>query len=115
MTDTKEPQRSQRIDFLDVLRGVAILSVLLVHVEQTAEYVLSKSPGSINGNITYVLSLGKYGVELFFTISGYLLYLIYYVNVRKKISVRGYFDKRVARILPRLVPGNKIAITRDEA
>ena len=69
-------------------------------MEQTAEYVLSKSPGSINGNITYVLSLGKYGVELFFAISGYLLYSIYCVNARKKISVREYFDRRAARILP---------------
>jgi peptidoglycan/LPS O-acetylase OafA/YrhL len=90
----------ERLAFIDVLRGVAILGVVIVHAAQATEFLFSSSPKSINGNLTYVLSLGKYGVELFFVISGYLLCSIYFDKQNEGFAYRKYFQKRAARILP---------------
>lgn len=55
-----------RLDWLDALRGLAILAVVVVH---------SSQPFPSIGFASYrVLAAGRYGVDLFFVISGFILY-----------------------------------------
>ncbi len=80
---------------IDILRGLAIGGVIAVHSIQTAN---NFSTARLSERLTYTFSLGKYGVELFFFISGYLLTSIYGVHQRSLPS--SYWIRRIARIYP---------------
>ena len=54
--------------WIDVLRGLAILGVVLVHTMQTTNSLLV---GDRSVAFTYLIELGRYGVEVFFFISGW--------------------------------------------
>jgi peptidoglycan/LPS O-acetylase OafA/YrhL len=94
------PGRNARID---LLRGVAILVVLLLHFSLT--YRLSQSP--IAGWLTprFVRALiinGNYGVTMFFAISGFL---ITSNTLRRdgdlgRVDLRRFYLYRFARIMP---------------
>ncbi len=72
-----------RIDSLDGLRGVAILSVLLIH------------HGLFNN--------GWMGVDLFFVLSGYLITQILRLERGERFYWRRFYIKRATRILPPMV------------
>ena len=71
---------------LQILRGFAAISVLVTHVFQGTNY---KPFGE------YFLS-GQYGVDIFFVLSGFLIYL----TVKENANAIGYAKKRVFRIYP---------------
>ena len=85
--------RYQRFEYIDALRGWAILGVLLVHVWIWV--------GANNPILNLVASKGANGVQLFYLISAYTLLLSYH---RKKDegSFRwgDYFVRRFFRIAP---------------
>ncbi|MEO6368343.1 MAG: acyltransferase, partial [Steroidobacteraceae bacterium] len=58
-----------RLNELDAMRGIAALSVLMFHYanqfQQTYHHL---------GNIPFSFELGKYGVQLFFVISGFVIF-----------------------------------------
>lgn len=71
---------SQRIDYLDGWRGLAILVVLVAHfghLERT--------------------NLGLFGVELFFVLSGLLMARILY---EQRMPIGEFYRRRIARIFP---------------
>lgn len=70
-----------RILHIEKLRGISILLVLLFHLE---------IPG---------FQYGYFGVDLFFVISGYLMALLY-GDLQDVPTVKQFFRKRLARILP---------------
>lgn len=95
-----------RLDGIDLLRGLAILFVLLNHVNMRL----------VIGNIPYGSALpafllrtlvwnGQYGVQMFFAISGFL---ITSVSIRRwgelsKVRVLDFYRIRFARIAPLLL------------
>lgn len=85
----------KRSNWLDVLRGLAIFGVVTVHsMQQTDSIVLFNKSDFFSS----IMSLGKYGVELFFFLSGWLLVSIYGLN---GISVgKAYWVRRASRIYP---------------
>jgi peptidoglycan/LPS O-acetylase OafA/YrhL len=87
---------NQRNSWVDVLRGLAILGVVAVHcIPQTNEFIEQ----SVQSNsFSSFISLGKYGVELFFFLSGWLLGSIY--GFASTALSKTYWVKRVARIYP---------------
>jgi peptidoglycan/LPS O-acetylase OafA/YrhL len=87
-------KKTQRIQWLDVLRGVAILLVVLFHF--TARYAQKYPYNSFNDQIFLRIQFGWIGVHLFFMISGFIIYL----TIQKK---KGFWDFLVAR-LSRLMP-----------
>jgi peptidoglycan/LPS O-acetylase OafA/YrhL len=91
---------------IDLLRGAAIMLVLLLHYSLT--YRLSKSPLAdwLSADaVRAVVNNGNYGVTIFFVVSGYLITSI---SLRRfgslaAIDVRAFYLMRAARILPPLL------------
>ncbi len=85
-----------RLDGIDILRGLAVISVVLYHFFVLLG--LTHSP-----YFPYIKSFGSLGVPLFFIISGYLIYRSIERNISSKGTKKGllnYFFHRLFRILP---------------
>lgn len=81
---------------IDGLRFVAIMSVLLYHLQ---DYVLKKSGADGDGSwLHLVLGQGFFGVQLFFAISGYILCRPFLGG--RKVSLKRYFARRFTRLEP---------------
>lgn len=97
MSETKYllPLKSDRL--LDVLRGIAVLMVITIHLAFTF-YSFNKNTdsGEYLKNITTIARFGSAGPMLFFLISGFLLESLY----RQKYASKTFFKRRIARIYP---------------
>lgn len=99
---------------VDLLRGVAILLVLLLHYSLT--YRLSRSPLADWFGVDAVRAVvnnGNYGVTMFFVISGYLITsnTLRRFGSLAAIDVRAFYVMRAARILPPLLLAVSIIVT----
>lgn len=103
-----------RVAPIDLLRGVAILLVLLLHYSLT--YRLSRSPLADwfgPDAVRAVVNNGNYGVTMFFVVSGYLITS----NTLRRfgslgaVDVRAFYVMRAARILPPLLLAVSIIVT----
>ena len=96
--------RSYRID---ILRGVAILLVLLHHFNIPYKLHDTWLGMSVLGEpfSTLVARNGNYGVTLFFVISGFLItqHTLSREGHLSKINIRNFYLRRIARIVPCLV------------
>jgi peptidoglycan/LPS O-acetylase OafA/YrhL len=80
---------------LDGVRGLAILAVMLCHFTWYA------SPPDLVGRLAIeTLRGGRYGVDLFFVLSGYLITGILYDAKRDRHYFRNFYGRRVLRIFP---------------
>ena len=84
---------------IDGLRALAVVSVIIYHVEFF--FLESK-----------VLQGGFIGVDIFFVISGYLItsILIKEVSLKGKFSLLDFYERRARRILPALFVTISISI-----
>ena len=91
------PDRAAYLPTLDGWRAIAILMVVLGHAVKPAYCSAASEPGWCR----FVL-LGGYGVALFFALSGFLITsrLLEEYERRGRISLRGFYLRRVFRILP---------------
>jgi peptidoglycan/LPS O-acetylase OafA/YrhL len=103
MTDFQSNQRNSGID---VLRGLAILTVILLHINIRIPFSDTYA-GSTMPIWLYkiVFKSGYYGVCMFFVISGFLIST---TSIRKwetlpKVNIRGFYVMRFARIMPSLI------------
>lgn len=91
----------QRIGFLDYLRIIAFVSVLLGHLSFSgiahfiADPDIHPTPRLLAQSITPIINEGGVGVVLFFLISGYIITL-----VSRREQVAEYTTKRIFRIYP---------------
>ena len=86
------PQRGTpgaRLAWLDVLRGLAALAVVFDHVSQ---HVLQQ----VRAEIYHWFDAGRYGVFVFFIISGYIVP----ASLERKGSVRTFWVSRLFRLYP---------------
>ncbi len=88
----------KRNGWLDVVRGLAIVAVILVHTGHTSRSILGASGMVLSNKILGFTDLGASGVELFFFISGWLLASIY--GDSSKPLGRAYWLRRIGRIIP---------------
>lgn len=91
----------KRDNRLDVVRGLAIIAVVWIHTAQVAEMGLTQSGykfSEVDLALRAIAEFGKYGVELFFFLSGTLLGSLY--GSKLVFSIRDYTKRRLARILP---------------
>ncbi len=96
----------ERNSGIDALRGVAILSVLLLHVNIQIPFS-ETTIGSLLPKMVYkvLFMSGFYGVCMFFVISGFLITnsIIRKWKVLPDMSVMEFYALRFARIIPLLV------------
>jgi exopolysaccharide production protein ExoZ len=88
--------RSKAIVSMEGIRGFAVFLVFLVHYVTLIDPWLTKS-STTKIISTHMRSIGNIGVDLFFVLSGYL---IYGMLIRKKIPFRYYIVRRIQRIYP---------------
>ena len=83
---------SRRLPSLDGIRGVAILLVLLSHVEMTADPTAAE----------WIARLGDFGVKIFFVLSGFLITTLLADEFRKtgRIAIGRFVIRRAFRIFP---------------
>jgi peptidoglycan/LPS O-acetylase OafA/YrhL len=102
---TRQTSSGRLIPEIDGLRFVAIGVVVLYHIrgylsEKYAAFYLTDPTNSF---LFGQLSLGHYGVELFFAISGFILATPFIVQHRGNgaaVSLKKYFLRRITRLEP---------------
>lgn len=82
---------SGRLGELDALRGIAAMVVVLFHYTSRAPLVL---PGIVT--VPVHLEWGKYGVELFFAISGFVIFM----TLERTRTTADFVVSRFARLFP---------------
>ena len=85
---------------LDVVRGVAILMVLVDHGLASDQAVYAASGSRWMLGLSYVLRLGHFGVHLFFILSGLLITSILLDTRTDPDYFRNFYARRALRILP---------------
>ena len=78
---------------MEGIRGFAVFLVFLVHYVTLVDPWLTKS-STTQILSAHVRSIGNIGVDLFFVLSGYL---IYGMLIRKKKPLGGYLARRIQR------------------
>ena len=87
-----------RLAVIDGLRALAALTVLTLHTWYAAGQPVLDTP--IGPFVTTLIAAGYTGVDFFFVISGFVLFLPVCLNGGRFGSVRVYALRRAARILP---------------
>jgi peptidoglycan/LPS O-acetylase OafA/YrhL len=100
------PGSGARSPLVDVLRGLSILAVVLLHIDIRIPF--AKSPGSalIPREISrIVFRSGYFGVRVFFVVSGFLITTTMLRRWRTigHVDVKAFYQLRVARIAPCLL------------
>jgi peptidoglycan/LPS O-acetylase OafA/YrhL len=96
----------ERLDGVDLLRGLAIFLVLMNHVNMR---LLSADVPYANGIPAQIVSSlvwnGQRGVQIFFAVSGFLITstTLRRWGMLKAVNVRAFYQMRFARIAPLLV------------
>jgi peptidoglycan/LPS O-acetylase OafA/YrhL len=83
------------LDHLDALRGIAVLGVVLVH-----SYAWWGHPLVLRGSVASVALSGQRGVQLFFIISAFTLFLSHDQRKGESAPLRNFFIRRICRIAP---------------
>jgi len=86
-----------RIPALDGVRGMAILLVLLFHLNLLRT---STTSHAVDDLMSTLLAVGWCGVDLFFVLSGYLITRILYEAKGSDSYFRNFFIGRILRIFP---------------
>ena len=106
MAGTNARHAANRVDGVDLLRGVAIFFVLMNHVNM--RLLIDGVPytrGLPDQVVSSLVWNGQYGVQIFFAVSGFL---ITSTTLKRwgplfEVSLRGFYLMRFARIVPLLL------------
>lgn len=88
-----------RLAFVDTLRGIAVLSVIIQHVLEHVVLTGQTGPyeGFLHGLIGYYFNFGRFGVVLFFFVSGFV---VPYSFPDSSTPVRDFAVSRFFRLYP---------------
>jgi exopolysaccharide production protein ExoZ len=93
--ELQDPQHARLLP-MEGLRGLAVTLVFLQHYTVQSQ-LIGLSPGPAFASAAAFRSYGNFGVELFFVLSGYL---IYGTLVRRAPPFIGFMSRRLQRIYP---------------
>lgn len=105
MSLTKTPSKSF-FNSLQIFRGIAALMVVFHHQWVAFEYFYSAE----NSFLQFVASLGKYGVDFFFVLSGFIITYSNYNKAGKGDETKTYMINRALRIYLPYLPISLIMI-----
>lgn len=102
---TRRTSSGQYIPEIDSLRFFAIAAVVLFHIALfVAEFDRPALGARTGQGLSYLLAArGRLGVQFFFCISGFVLglpFAAHYLTGARRVSLRGYFLRRVTRLEP---------------
>jgi len=100
--DCVSMSKKNRVLGLDGLRTLAIVSVVLFHLGKA----MDDAELTIHSEILSILDFGKFGVQLFFCISGFVISS----SLNRHKSVRAFCQSRILRIWPSLIIVNSIIL-----
>tara|TARA_Y100000389_G_C17466442_1_gene526095 strand:+ start:1744 stop:2820 length:1077 start_codon:yes stop_codon:yes gene_type:complete len=86
--------QSKKYDFIDFLRGIAILFVFVNHIPRYEDQLFS----NLSLLQRFPFSIGTYGVQLFYIVSAFTLLIS--LHNRKELSFYNFFIRRIFRIVP---------------
>jgi peptidoglycan/LPS O-acetylase OafA/YrhL len=87
----------KKLAYINVLRGIAILGVLIVHTSQQGSMGLYK----MHPYLIPVLNQGARGVQLFYILSAFTLFRSYHIRSQAEDHpIKNFFIRRVFRIVP---------------
>lgn len=82
----------RRLEHMDALRGIAILAVILNH---------AGSLTGATGPLRWLADLGAYGVQLFFVVSAFTIFMTFDRSRDQETApLRNFFIRRLFRIVP---------------
>lgn len=85
---------SNRYDYIDSLRGIAVLCVIMVHTGQYGSF-------NVPNLVSKLAAEGARGVQLFYLASSFTLFLSMKNRITKEINpIRNFFIRRFFRIAP---------------
>lgn len=85
---------SSRYDYLDSLRGIGVLCVVMVHTGQYGRF-------NVPGLVSYFVSQGEKGVQLFYLVSAFTLFLSMKNRFTRELNPIGnFFIRRFFRVAP---------------
>jgi peptidoglycan/LPS O-acetylase OafA/YrhL len=96
----------RRLDGIDILRGLAILFVVLNHVHMRLLLAhIPYIPAGFKPLMAAVVWNGQFGVQIFFAVSGFLITstALRRWGTLSNVSLRGFYLLRFARIAPMLL------------
>lgn len=99
-TKNQIPKTHNTIQVLDGFRAIAILLVIGYHIQEKNPHIIHKF---LYPNIAALWAFGNSGVNLFFVLSGFLLFMPYaraLLFQAKWPSIRQFYLRRALRILP---------------
>lgn len=90
--------KEENLAYIDMLRGFAIIGVLLVHSTIGMEVA---GLGALPFHLEWLLRAGKHGVDLFFAVSAFTLMRSMHNRISvEHMAMRKYFLRRFFRIAP---------------
>lgn len=92
--DTIKPAKGHTLQYLQVLRGIASLLVVLMHAGFTFKLV------SGNTFLADVFAFGGAGVDIFFVLSGFIITYSCFHLTSDTANLPGYLRRRFVRIYP---------------
>ncbi|WP_308546678.1 acyltransferase [uncultured Pantoea sp.] len=96
----------ERIYTLDALRGIASLSVVFWHWRHffhldNGTFTLSMEKQPFYQAFSILYGYGLHAVELFFVISGFVFFHLYYSKIQSRaVTAKEFFVKRITRLYP---------------
>lgn len=94
---------ARRFDELEAYRGIAALCVIIFHVYQYSREGLGLAEYVYAGTLQHMLFAGLHMSSIFFTLSGFLLFLPFVraaLAQSERPTVRGFLTRRLIRLLP---------------
>lgn len=86
--------QSKKYDFIDFLRGIAILLVFINHIPRNEDILFS----NLNFLQSYFFKFGTFGVQLFYIVSAFTLLVS--LNSYKEKNYINFFIRRIFRVVP---------------